>query len=179
MNQLTVTLLFATSALIAGVAGPIVSISVARRQIRATVISNNRERWIEALRDPLAEYIATVISAKQLETESQNAVDAMVRDDQAFRKTAERMLLVRSKILLMTNPNEDCDRLLWQSIDAVHSAVVTKQTLTLQQWRTRLDAVTAAGHAVLRAEWARVKRGDRDPCAICEVLRATLLFHEG
>jgi hypothetical protein len=160
MNPFTITFLTATSALIAGIAGPIVSISVARQQIRASVISNNRERWIETLRDALAEYIAAVISAGLLESESRSAVDAMVRDDQEFRKTAERMLLVRSKIVLMTNPEEDCDRLLWQSIEAVHSAVVAKQTLTLQEWRTRLDAVTAAGQAVLRAEWARVKRGD-------------------
>ena len=135
------------------------SINVARRQIRATVIANNQERWIEALRDALAEYIGAVISAGLFEAESRNAVDAMVRDDQEFRMTAERVLLVRSKILLMTNPNEDCDRQLWQSIEAVHSAVVTKQVRTLQQWRTRVDAFTAAGHAVLRVEWARVKQG--------------------
>ncbi len=51
MDQLTITFITASTALIAGIASPIVSISVARQQFKASVISNNRERWIEALRE--------------------------------------------------------------------------------------------------------------------------------
>ncbi|SRR6266403_1607304 len=63
MDQLTITFITASTALIAGIASPIVSISVARRQFKASVISNNRERWIEALREAIAEYISLVASA--------------------------------------------------------------------------------------------------------------------
>jgi hypothetical protein len=160
VDPLTVALVTGTGALIAGVAGPIVSITVARQQIRAQVISNNRERWSEALRDALAEYISAVTSAALIERNSSSGVDAMIRADEEFRRTAEHMLLLRSKILLMTDPSDDRDRRLWQSIEAVHSAVVSKQNVTLEQWHKWLEAITAAGHAVLRAGWARVKRGD-------------------
>jgi hypothetical protein len=160
MNPLMITLITASSALVAGIAGPIVSISVARRQIRAMVISNNRERWIEALRDALAEYVAVAASAALIGRDSKEDLQALVGGDHEFRQTAERMLLFKSKIPLMTNTKDEFDRELQQSIETVHTVVVSRETLTLEQWGARLDAVTVAGHAVLRAAWTRVKRGD-------------------
>jgi hypothetical protein len=160
VNPLTITLITATSALLAGIAGPIVSVAIARQQIKASVISNNRERWVEALRDALAEYVAAVTSAALIEHHSSEDLDAIVRADQEFRQTAQRMLLLRSKILLMTNPTEVCADALYRSIETVHATIVSKQGLTLAEWHERLEAITAAGRAVLRAEWARVKRGD-------------------
>jgi hypothetical protein len=43
MDVLTITFVTASTTLISTVTGPIVSYIVARRQIRASVISNNRE----------------------------------------------------------------------------------------------------------------------------------------
>ena len=63
MDALRVAFLTACTALIASVAGPIVSMLVSRQQIRASVISNNRERWVEALPDCLAEYVGLLLSA--------------------------------------------------------------------------------------------------------------------
>jgi hypothetical protein len=124
------------------------------------VISNNRERWIEALRDALAEYVAVAASAALIGRDSKEDLRALVGRDQEFRQTAERMLLFKSKILLMTNTKDEFDRELQQSIEAVHAGFVSRETLTLEQWGARLDAVTVGGHAVLRAAWTRVKRGD-------------------
>jgi hypothetical protein len=56
MDVLTITFVTASTVLISAVTGPLVSYVVARRQIRASVISNNRERWIEALRDSVVEH---------------------------------------------------------------------------------------------------------------------------
>jgi hypothetical protein len=66
MDVLTITFVTASTALISAVTGPLVSYIVARRQIRASVISNNRERWIEALRDSVAEYVALLLSASMV-----------------------------------------------------------------------------------------------------------------
>jgi glycerol-3-phosphate dehydrogenase len=44
--------------LVAAIAGPIITLTVARRQFSATVISANRQKRIETLRDTLAELIA-------------------------------------------------------------------------------------------------------------------------
>jgi hypothetical protein len=160
MDQLAITFITATTALVAGIAGPIVSLSVARRQIKASVISNNRERWNEALRDSIAEYVALVTSVALIERGGGGDLGEIVRANQELREKAERMLLVRSKILLMTNPNNSFHNGLCESIEAVHAALMSNQTLTLQEWRSHLEAITLAGHAVLKAEWARVKRGD-------------------
>jgi hypothetical protein len=160
MNQLTITMLTATSALIAGIAAPIVSVSVARWQIRASVISNNRELWIVALRDALSEYIAVATSAAAIERASADDVEAIVRGNRDFRRTVERMLLVKSKILLMTNSSGSGDGALRDSVEALYVFLVSKQAFTLGEWQQRIDAITNLGHVVLRAEWARVKRGD-------------------
>jgi|HubBroStandDraft_2_1064218.scaffolds.fasta_scaffold282228_1 hypothetical protein len=160
MDQMTITFLTASTALIAGIASPIVSINIARRQFKASVISNNRERWIEALRDAIAEYIAVVTSAALVARHAKIVDGEIVYPDQEILRTAERMVLVRSKILLMTNPNKTCHRHLCESIDAVHRVLVANQTMELEKWRSHLDAITLAGHTVLEAEWSKVKRGD-------------------
>ena len=48
-------LIVATTALTASVLGPFVTLTVARRQFRATVVSSNRQKWIDTFRDRLAE----------------------------------------------------------------------------------------------------------------------------
>ena len=58
-----VTLVSASTALVASIIGPIVTLTVARRQYNATVISTSRQKWIEALRDTLAELISLISTA--------------------------------------------------------------------------------------------------------------------
>jgi hypothetical protein len=160
MNELTITFITASTALIAGIASPLVSISVARRQFKASVISNNREKWLEALRESIAEYIALATCAPLVVHKARSVNGDAIYADQEILKTAERMVLVRNRIVLMTNPSKDCHLELCRRIDAVHTALVSDQTVQGEQWRAYLDAITLAGHAVLRFEWARVKRGD-------------------
>ena len=160
MDQLTITFLTASTALIAGVASPIVSLSVARRQFKASVVSSNRQRWIEVLRDAIAEYIAMVtsvaLSAQQASVAGTQIADA----ESEMHKVAERIVFMRCKILLMINPSKDVHRELRESIDAIHHVLVEKKTIDLGQWRGHLESITVSGHAVLDAEWQRVKRGD-------------------
>ena len=47
----------AATALVAVVLGPIVSVYVVRRQIRATVVSTNRQAWINDLRNTIADWL--------------------------------------------------------------------------------------------------------------------------
>jgi hypothetical protein len=56
-------LLSACTALIATIVGPLVALTVARRQFIATAISGNRHKWIENLRDELAELISLLAAA--------------------------------------------------------------------------------------------------------------------
>jgi hypothetical protein len=160
MNQYTITLITATTAMIAGIAGPFVAYLVARKQIRASVISNNRELWIVALRDALAEYIAIVTSAALITRQSRDGIDAIALSDRELLRALERGMLVRSKILLMTDPSGSADAQLQRTIETIYDALAKREVLAPPEWRTRIEAVTHAGRTVLRAEWARVKRLD-------------------
>jgi hypothetical protein len=160
VNQYTITLITATTAMIAGIAGPFVAYLVARKQIRASVISSNRESWIVALRDALAEYIAIVASAALLIGETRDTFDAIARSDRELLRALERGMLVRCKVLLMTDPKGSADRELHGTIEAVYSALVKREIPAPTEWRARIEAVMSAGRTVMRAEWARVKRGD-------------------
>ncbi|MGO9993029.1 MAG: hypothetical protein ACLPTF_11025 [Steroidobacteraceae bacterium] len=159
MDEMTITFLTASTALIAGIASPIVSISVARQQFKTSVIANNRERWIESLRDAMAEYIAMVTSISLIAPHPKVASTQVACADSEFLKTAERIVFMRSKILLMTNPKKALHRDLCESIDAVHRVLAENRMLELEQWRAHLEAITLAGLTVLDAEWDRVKRG--------------------
>lgn len=160
MNQYTITLITATTAMIAGIAGPFVAYLVARKQIRASVVSNNRELWIIALRDALSEYIAIVASAALVIREAREGIDAIARSDRELLRALERGMLVRSKILLMTDPRGSRDGELQSSIEAVYDALVKREVLAPAEWHARIEAVVHAGRTVMRAEWARVKRLD-------------------
>jgi len=159
-DPLTITFLTAATALIAGIASPLVSFNVARRQFKASVVSSNRQRWIEVLRDAIAEYIAMVTSVA-LSAHQASLVDSQIADAESeIHKAAERIVFMRCKILLMINPTKSFHRELRRSIDAIHNVLVENKTIDLDQWRGHLEAITVAGHAVLDAEWERVKRGE-------------------
>ena len=159
-DPMTITFLTATTALIAGIASPLVSFNVARRQFKASVVSSNRERWIEVLRDAIAEYIALVTSVA-LSAQQAGEADVQIADAKSeMHRTAERIVYMRCKILLMIKPGKTSHLELRESIDAIHHVLVENKTVDLAHWRGHLEAITVAGHAVLDAEWERVKRGD-------------------
>jgi hypothetical protein len=160
MDVLTITLVTASTALIAAVAGPLVSVLVARQQIRASVISNNRERWVEALRDSVAEYVALVLSASIARQTMGQEYSKVLSADRALLQIAERIALVKSKIMLMINPNESGHGELCQAVEVAYLALVSEEPQPLATMRAEAEAITRAGRAVLKAEWKRVKRGD-------------------
>jgi hypothetical protein len=160
MDVLTITLVTASTALVSAVTGPVVSYIVARRQIRATVISNNRERWIEALRDSVSEYVALIVSAGMLQQATGEDPIKAITEDRALVQTVERIMLVKSKIMLMTNPSEEPYRKLCEVVEATYQAIASGQPQAFEKIRAGSEEITRAGRDVLKAEWARVKRGE-------------------
>lgn len=55
MDPLVISAISAATALVASILGSIVTIRVAKRQFNANVLSANRQKWIEMLRDIVAE----------------------------------------------------------------------------------------------------------------------------
>src|SRR5688572_1568124 len=58
MDPQIVSLVSACTALIASIAGPLATLRVSRRQFNATVLSTGRQKWIESLRDLLADLMS-------------------------------------------------------------------------------------------------------------------------
>ena len=61
--SLLIGMVSACTALVASIGGAVIALKVARRQFNATVISGNRHKWVEALRDELAELISLLATA--------------------------------------------------------------------------------------------------------------------
>src|SRR5512144_1751006 len=115
-----VTLVSACTALVASIAGPAVTLTVARRQISANVVSVNRQRWIETLRDLVAELIALIATGMMVRLErarDSTSVNALFATDPLMIQKVERIVMVRNKIRLLTNPGEDDHRQLLDAID--------------------------------------------------------------
>jgi hypothetical protein len=160
MNALTIAFVTACTALVSAIVGPAVSYIVARRQIRASVISSNRERWTEALRDTVAEYVALLLSASMVKlTISQDPLKAL-GEDRALLQVFERTVLAKNKIMLMTNPTEMRYTKLCDVVEASYQSLISDDRQDLAKINSAAEAITGAGREVLKAEWVRVKRGD-------------------
>ena len=160
MDVVTVTLVTATTALVSAVAGPVMSYVIAHRQIRANVISNNRERWAEALRDSLAEYVALLISASIIKEKLGADPLGTVSENRDLLKIVKQIIMTKNKIMLMSNPNEGCYAKLCQLVETTYQALATEDPDAPAQIRSGADAITHAGREVLKREWIRVKRGE-------------------
>jgi hypothetical protein len=160
MDALTIAFVTACTALISAVVGPAVSYVVARRQIRASVISGNRERWSEALRDSVAEYVALLLSGSIVkENIGQNPLKAVTADHDLL-EILQRIILVKNKIMLITSPNDSRYTELCEVVEKTYQDLFAEDPQAFVRIRAGAEAITRAGREVLRAEWTRVKRGD-------------------
>src|SRR4030095_6152139 len=121
MDSALFSLISACTALVASIAGPFVTLMVAKRNFNATVLSANRQKWIESLRDALAENISLLIAALVIKLKWKDKWDrgrgALVAEPALLDKV-QRMVLTQTKIRLLLNPNEADHQRLYHAIDA-------------------------------------------------------------
>jgi hypothetical protein len=146
----TTQLITTVTALIAVTVGPIVTICVSRRQIRASVVSSNRQQWINNLRDTIADFLAKIIMVRTLNARSHPDISTLPRLEEAMR--------LGNKIELLLNP-KDADHaelagLIGQLADP---STETDRDLDINGLNRRVVQVS---QAILKREWDRVKHGD-------------------
>ena len=126
--------------------GPLIQLFIAKSQIRATVLSANRQRWIDELRQLLAEFVTL---AGEL-----NAIRQMkMYDGQSTIDKTSKMQLCKTKITLMLNPNEeDHQKLLELLRDAARGIHASED-----EDKTNIPAIIALSQSILKREWVRVK----------------------
>jgi hypothetical protein len=156
-----ISLVSAGTALVASVVGPVITLTVAQRQFNATVISANRQKWIETMRDTLAELIALIRAALVVKSKWKDKWDrglGPLNADPAMLDKFEHIVLAQSKIELLMNPIDGDHQRLYETIESAIERLRAEESLeaeTLHDIRT----ITALGQAILKREWQRVKIG--------------------
>ena len=155
-----ISLITASTALVASVMGPIVTLNVARRQFRANVISTNRQKWIDTFRDRVSELLSLMNAAQLIKRHSADVWRGGVGPAASLGVTDkfEKAFMALSEIRLLTNPLDTEHQLLNDALAAA-LAHLQHDELRDEELESSIEDVIALGRTIIRHEWARVKRG--------------------
>lgn len=143
LEQVTTQGLTAAAALASAFLGPMATIIIGRRQIRANVLSMNCQTWIGALREDIAELMAKRIELSEL-YQIQPGQGVIYTDAKTSDEIMERIRLVTYRIELRLRPGDkDHDRLVQVLHEAPAPPNLPKQTAELME----------ATQAIIRKEW--------------------------
>jgi hypothetical protein len=141
----------AITALFAVVLGPLVSLWSTNRQSRVTVLSANRQAWINGLREALAELISVA------------GTMSLIGDKPLLHTRVERLFLLDAKIRLMLNPVETDHQQLAAAVASVRIAGgnTLRSTAGSPEEKALNDSLTTLvplAQRILKREWERVKK---------------------
>ena len=155
-----ISLITAMTALVASVMGPLVTLSVARRQFRANVISTNRQKWIETFRDRVSELVSLMNAAQLIKRHSAEAWRGGVGPAASLGVTDkfEKAFMALSEIRLLTNVSDSEHQQLNEALAAA-LAHLQHDELRDEELDASVEEVIALGRTIIRHEWGRVKRG--------------------
>jgi hypothetical protein len=154
-------LISACTALVASILGPFVTLSVARRQFSANVLSANRQKWIDAFRDGLAELISLLNaaqSAKRASTEEWHHGLGRLSADRTFAEKLEKTYRAIAQIQLLTKAEDPVHQALNEAIAAALGHL-REDELREAELTACLAETGRLGREIIRKAWGRVKRG--------------------
>ena len=144
------------TALVAVIASPFVTIYVAKKNISSSVVSKNRQEWINRLRNEIAELLKEI----------QHVPSAYSADAITLQQAIEKHGLILSKvevIRLLINPkepdHEDLVRQIKIASDKVISSINQKKG-NAEELETMASNIVTLSQAILKREWERVKAGN-------------------
>lgn len=149
----------AGSALFGVLIGSACSYFISRQQLRATVLSGNRQKWINTLRDCIAEFqtkAKIAIVEADLAYHQQTSAAANVRNHDEAMKT---MRLLANKIALLINPEEKDHAELLSNLNELESHCIDGDPGDREKERILQTSITTIGQTILKREWKRVKKG--------------------
>ncbi len=162
LNPQWITLISASTAMIASIAGPFVNTRIARFEFKANVLSVNRQKWIDTMRDLVASLNSQLLIAAALRQTMTEPSGVLIARDPELSKRVENLLRTVSKIELMLNPleqdHQQLNVLMKEAIDQLRSPLLEDGV------EDRIEAIsrdiTQVLQGILKHEWARVKRGE-------------------
>lgn len=155
-----ISVITASTALVASVMGPLVTLSVARRQFRANVISTNRQKWIDTFRDRVSELVSLMNAAQLIKRHSAEAWRGGVGPAASLGVTDkfEKAFMALSEIRLLTNASDPEHQRLNDAL-AIALAHLQHDELRDEELGVSVEEVITLGRTIIRHEWSRVKRG--------------------
>ncbi len=124
-------------------------VNTGARSSRAAVVSANRQRWIDAIRDDLADFIATKYQLSDLMryggSGTPTGVDALLTEE---RQLIQKLQMLHARIDMRLNHGEEDHLTLLTKLVAFDATVSPAADAEL---RTQ-------ARSIFKAEWARLKR---------------------
>jgi hypothetical protein len=156
-----VSFVSALTALVASIAGPIVTLYVARTQFKSTVRSANRQRWIDEFRDLIAHFCAELATSVQVREKIVRDGRIVIQAEAAFLSSFEKLLYTVNKIRLMINPLEHEHQKL---IEVMNGLLVRFRTASAEdelqsEGQEIVGQIVTMSVEIIRREWLRVQRG--------------------
>ena len=148
---------FSFAATVIGVMiGSISSYYISKRQFQSTVIATKRQEWINSLRDTISEYLSVLVTLDKFYTMTDMHLRLKDEDKKELTITVEKATLLRAKINLLINPNEDDHKRLSSLIKDALVNLTERQITDLDNCITE---ITNLGQKILGDEWRKVKKG--------------------
>lgn len=156
----------AGAAVAAAVIGPLVSLwlgrrqnataeAIACRQVSASLISANRQAWIDQLRDTIAQFQSVLVN---LGFRGGHLMERSEAEDQRYEKAFYR----RSRVALLLNLQEDDHQHLLSLLDQALSRAYASGSEPSCEMSVVHNEITGAAQRILKREWIRVKIGEPD-----------------
>jgi hypothetical protein len=162
VNPQWITLVSALTAMIASIAGPLVNTRIATTEFKANVLSVNRQKWIDTLRDLIATLNSQFLIAAALRQTLAEPTGMVIARDPELLRRVENLLRTVAKIELMLNPleqdHQQLNVLMKEGIDELRLPSpdhdVEERTENLSR------DIVQVSQTILKREWLRVKRGE-------------------
>jgi hypothetical protein len=159
IDPAVVGLVSAMTALVASIVGPFTTLHIGRSQIRAAVLSTNRQKWIDGFRDLISTFCGHVSMVAQLQESIVKDGRLSIAHDPDLLKQFERLVVTFTKIKLMMNPDDEDHGTLLVTMRTVLLDVRSPDATP--EIATRIEAcvgeIAAMTQIILRREWVRVK----------------------
>ena len=162
LNQSYVSLISASTALIATIFGPFFTLKSARLQAYASVLPNNRARWIESLRELISTAIGQMTAYLILRSAIPDHDRPAIARNLTLLARVEQSTQTICKIRLMLNPDEADSRELLATLESAMTLLRSQETQETveREVQERIDQSVTICQKILKHEWLRVKQGN-------------------
>ena len=146
----------AITALVAVLFGPLISVYITKKQINSSVLSRNRQEWINRLRNVLAELVTIIQHVPPA-----HAANSITSQEAIAKhgELTEKIELVK----LLLNPNETDHQELVRLISSASVQVqdaINRREGKASEMQGAAQRIVAQSQGILKREWNRVKNGE-------------------